>query len=220
MKINEVILEGITDLSDGKRFPWDGVDALTKSQNNARLAKLEKSVDPTSIADFIDAGGTVDVLKKRLIKRGIKNVNDIDFLTGVGMALLAQQNATRSPSGTAGTPPATVPQPTAQSGTPGPATVPPTLSQQTGRPNPYMTPQASATTQTTTQAPASTSSLPGGWQDFGGVQIKPATGNSPTLARYKKNLFSLTDTGNWLDQNGRPANVTISAFLNQALDQT
>jgi hypothetical protein len=201
VKINEVILEGITDLSDGKRFPWDGVDALTKSQNNARLAKLEKLVDPTAIVDFIDAGGTVDVLKKSLIKRGIKNVNDIDFLTGVGMALLAQQNATRSPSGTAGTPPATVPQtpaptaPASANGTPAPNTPAP-------------------------QSSAPTASAPSGWQDFGGVQIKPATGNSPTLARYKKNLFSLTDTGNWLDQNGRPANVTISAFLNQALDQT
>ena len=202
MKINEVILEGITDLSDGKRFPWDGVDALTKSQNNARLAKLEKSVDPTDIADFIDAGGTVDVLKKRLIKRGIKNVNDIDFLTGVGMALLAQQNATRSPSGTAGNPPATVPQ------TPAP-TAPASAN---GTPAPSVP--------ATTAPPTPTPTAPGGWQDIGGVQIKPATGNSPTLARYKKNIFSLTDTGNWLDQNGRPANVTIAAFLNQALDQT
>jgi len=205
VKINEVILEGITDLSDGKRFPWDNVDALTKSQNNARLAKLEKSVDPTSIADFIGAGGTVDVLKKRLIKRGIKNANDIDFLTGVGMALLAQQNTTRSPSGTAGTPPATVPQ----------APAPAPVASASGTPAPNI-----PVPSTPAQAPAPTSSLPGGWQDFGGVQIKPATGNSPTLARYKKNIFSLTDTGNWLDQNGRPANVTVAAFLNQALDQT
>lgn len=185
MKINEVILEGVTDLGDGKRFPWDGVDALTKSQNNARLAKLEKSVQPQVIADYLDLGGAnVDHLKRVLTKRGIKNPNDIDFMIGVGMAIHAEQTTTRSTSGNAGAAPATVPQPTAPT------------------------------------APANATPAPGAWQDINGIQIKPATGTTPTLARYKKNLFSLTDTGNWLDQNGRPANVTISAFLNQALDQT
>lgn len=59
----------------------------------------------------------------------------------------------------------------------------------------------------------------GGWITRStGVQIKPASGNNPTMAKYKKNLFLLSNNGKWADQNGRPANTTVSAFLNQALD--
>jgi hypothetical protein len=59
-----------------------------------------------------------------------------------------------------------------------------------------------------------------GWANLpGGVQIKPATGKNPTLARYKKNLYSLSKNDQWIDQSGRPVNVTLSAFLDQALEQ-
>ena len=68
-------------------------------------------------------------------------------------------------------------------------------------------------------APTTTAKQQGGWTNRpGGVQIKHSSGKNPTLARYKKNLYSLTKNDEWIDQNGRPVNPTMSAFLDQALD--
>ena len=78
-------------------------------------------------------------------------------------------------------------------------------------------PQAAQPQATQPQAGAQQSS---GWIDAGqGLYIKPATGNAPTLASYRKNVFSLTDQGQWLDARDKPVPQTWQAFLNQALQR-
>ena len=87
---------------------------------------------------------------------------------------------------------------------------------QTGQPQAAQ-PQATQPQATQPQAGAQQSS---GWIDAGqGLYIKPATGNAPTLASYRKNVFSLTDQGQWLDARDKPVPQTWQAFLNQALQR-
>jgi hypothetical protein len=85
---------------------------------------------------------------------------------------------------------------------------------------------AGAATPTAGQAagqaqPAAAAKPAGGWVDAGqGLYIKPATSTTPTMASYRKNIFSLSDTGQWLDARDRPVTQTWQAFLNQSLSKT
>jgi len=79
---------------------------------------------------------------------------------------------------------------------------------------------AGAATPTAGQA-AGQAQPAGGWVDAGqGLYIKPATSTTPTMASYRKNIFSLSDTGQWLDARDRPVTQTWQAFLNQSLSKT
>lgn len=53
-----------------------------------------------------------------------------------------------------------------------------------------------------------------------GVQLLPASAEHPTMARYNKQVYSLTDAGTWIDLRDRPVGATLSTLLNQALEQT
>ena len=53
-----------------------------------------------------------------------------------------------------------------------------------------------------------------------GIGIKPATQTSPTMAFYQKKYYILNNLGQWLTTNKRPVPETMSALLNQALEQT
>jgi hypothetical protein len=81
-----------------------------------------------------------------------------------------------------------------------------------------------APTAAQSQAPAQSQSAAqpaGGWVDAGqGLYLKPATSTTPTMASYRKNIFSLSDTGQWLDARDRPVTQTWQAFLNQSLSKT
>jgi hypothetical protein len=66
--------------------------------------------------------------------------------------------------------------------------------------------------------PAAAAKPAGGWVDAGqGLYLKPATSTTPPMASYRKNIFSLSDTGQWLDTRDRPVTQTWQAFLNQSL---
>lgn len=52
------------------------------------------------------------------------------------------------------------------------------------------------------------------------VQIYPATNEHPTIARYNKQVYSLTDDGKWVDVRDRTVGTTMTALLNKALEQT
>ena len=66
--------------------------------------------------------------------------------------------------------------------------------------------------------PAAAAKPAGGWVDAGqGLYLKPATSTTPIMASYRKNIFSLSDTGQWLDTRDRPVTQTWQAFLNQSL---
>lgn len=78
----------------------------------------------------------------------------------------------------------------------------------------------STTAQTQKAQPQAGAQQSGGWVDAGqGLYLKPATATSPTLASYRKNIFSLTDQGQWLTAQDKPAPQTWQAFLNQALQR-
>lgn len=53
-----------------------------------------------------------------------------------------------------------------------------------------------------------------------GVQIAPATAQHPTIARYNKQVYSLTDAGTWIDVRDKPIGTTLATILNKALEQT
>jgi hypothetical protein len=53
-----------------------------------------------------------------------------------------------------------------------------------------------------------------------GIQIRPATSNSLTLAKQGKKYYALDDNDQWLTSNDRPVGMAMSSLLNQALDQT
>lgn len=53
-----------------------------------------------------------------------------------------------------------------------------------------------------------------------GVQVAPATGDHPTVARYNKQVYSLTDKGTWIDVRDKPIGTTLATLLNKALEQT
>lgn len=73
----------------------------------------------------------------------------------------------------------------------------------------------------TAPAPAARSVPPGSWiKTNTGVEIAPATRQYPTMARYQSKVYSLSDSGNWLDAQGKPATATMVALLTKALDQT
>lgn len=79
--------------------------------------------------------------------------------------------------------------------------------------------QAQQSTQTT--AGGAVSRLGPGWKDTSlGISIKPATQKDPTFAYYQKKYYILDNLGRWLTSNKRPAPDTLSALLNQALEQT
>ena len=82
--------------------------------------------------------------------------------------------------------------------------------------------QAAKATQATVQPAAEpTSKLGTGWTDTSlGISIKPATQTAPTLAYYQKKYYILNNIGQWLTSNKRPVPDTLSAVLNQALEQT
>jgi hypothetical protein len=78
-------------------------------------------------------------------------------------------------------------------------------------------PQAAQSAQPQAAQPA-TARAAGGWVDAGqGLYLKPATSTTPTMASYRKNVFSLNDQGQWLDARDRPVTQTWQAFLNQSL---
>ncbi len=61
---------------------------------------------------------------------------------------------------------------------------------------------------------------PQGWVNLGqGLSIKPASANTPTLARYGKKLYSLDDQGHWSDDRDRLASQTLTSYFNQALER-
>lgn len=61
---------------------------------------------------------------------------------------------------------------------------------------------------------------PQGWVNMGqGLTIKPASANTPTLARYGKKLYSLDDQGHWSDDRDRLASQTLTSYFNQALER-
>lgn len=77
-------------------------------------------------------------------------------------------------------------------------------------------PAVTATTPATTKPETSP-----GWVDTPeGIQIRPAVGNRPTVARYNKQLYVLTNDDRWLDVRDRPVSATLTALLNNALEQT
>lgn len=83
-------------------------------------------------------------------------------------------------------------------------------------------PQASdqPQSQATPGQPRAAAQPAGGWVDSGqGLYLKPATATTPTMASYRKNIFSLTDQGQWLDARDKPVPQTWQAFLNQALER-
>ena len=53
-----------------------------------------------------------------------------------------------------------------------------------------------------------------------GIQIKPASGRNPTFARYNKQLYRLTNDDRWVDVRDKPVSQTMTAALNNALEQT
>ena len=80
---------------------------------------------------------------------------------------------------------------------------------------------AKATQATVQPAAEPTSKLGTGWTDTPlGISIKPAIQTSPTLAYYQKKYYILNNIGQWLTSNKRPVPDTLSAVLNQALEQT
>jgi hypothetical protein len=90
--------------------------------------------------------------------------------------------------------------------------------QATGAAQPQAAGQPQA--QATPGQPQAAAQPTGGWVDAGqGLYLKPASGTSPTLASYRKNVFSLTDQGQWLDARDKPVPQTWQAFLNQALQR-
>ena len=61
----------------------------------------------------------------------------------------------------------------------------------------------------------------GGWVSTpDGIQIKPATGNNPTFARYGKQIYRLTNDDRWVDVRDKPVSQTMVSLLNNALEQT
>lgn len=61
----------------------------------------------------------------------------------------------------------------------------------------------------------------GGWVTTpDGIQIKPASGRNPTFARYNKQLYRLTNDDRWVDVRDKPVSQTMTAALNNALEQT
>ena len=61
----------------------------------------------------------------------------------------------------------------------------------------------------------------GGWITTpDGIQIKPASGRNPTFARYNKQLYRLTNDDRWVDVRDKPVSQTMTAALNNALEQT
>jgi hypothetical protein len=84
-----------------------------------------------------------------------------------------------------------------------------------------------ALAKTTSVAPAqatpepATQATPGGWITTpDGVQIKPASGVNPTFAKYNKQLYRLTNDDRWVDVRDKPVSQTMTAALNNALEQT
>ena len=77
------------------------------------------------------------------------------------------------------------------------------------------------TPQGQTTAGGTVSRLGPGWKDTSlGISIKPATQKDPTFAYYQKKYYILDNLGRWLTSNKRPVPDTLSALLNQALEQT
>jgi hypothetical protein len=81
-------------------------------------------------------------------------------------------------------------------------------------------PQAAQAAQPQATQPQAGAQQSSGWVDAGqGLYLKPATATTPTMASYRKNIFSLTDQGQWLDARDKPVPQTWQAFLNQALQR-
>ena len=53
-----------------------------------------------------------------------------------------------------------------------------------------------------------------------GIEVKPASGNKPTYARYGKDIFRLTDDDRWVDKRDKPVSATLTGLLNNAIEQT
>jgi hypothetical protein len=83
-------------------------------------------------------------------------------------------------------------------------------------------PGTTTTGQTKQTAPGNQSATQtGGWITTpDGVQLKPASGNNPTWARYGKQIYRLTSDDRWVDVRDKPVSQTMVALLNQALSQT
>jgi hypothetical protein len=80
---------------------------------------------------------------------------------------------------------------------------------------------------TATTAPAQTKTEPASQQAPGswittpdGVQLKPASGSNPTFARYNKQIYRLTSDDRWVNMSDKPVSQTMTALLNNALEQT
>lgn len=90
--------------------------------------------------------------------------------------------------------------------------------QATGAAQPQAAGQPQA--QATQARPQAAAQPAGGWIDAGqGLYLKPATATAPTMASYRKNIFSLTDQGQWLTAQDKPVSQTWQAYLNQALER-
>ncbi len=48
------------------------------------------------------------------------------------------------------------------------------------------------------------------------LQIAPATQNTPTIVKFKNDIYQLNDRNQWLDKNDRPASETMAALLTLA----
>jgi hypothetical protein len=87
--------------------------------------------------------------------------------------------------------------------------------------NMAMANQKTGVTPPTPEPADGTAPASGGWISTpNGVQLKPATGNNPTVAKYKKEIYRLTSDNRWLDKSDRPVSQTMTVFLNNALEQT
>ena len=97
MKINEVIAESVTDGTDGKDYPiWSSQDPAVYGsmnpsdvvQNRKRLDVLKKKINPEIIANSFKNGMQVPKVAEILKRKYKLNPNDIDFLVGIGLSMV------------------------------------------------------------------------------------------------------------------------------------